>query len=77
MGACLITKGNPHDFGTYYEVACGFEYDPNPDVDQSESMVYAFKLENNTPAKWDGEARKEIAEAIKLFLEVLRFVKSV
>ena len=39
-GARLVIKGNPHDFGTYYEVEC--KYDEN-----NESAVeYAFKVEN-------------------------------
>lgn len=45
-GARLYIKGNPHDFGTYYEVNC--EYDD----DLPESAEYAFKCEGEGPLTW-------------------------
>lgn len=45
-GARLYIKGNPHDFGTYYEVNC--EYDD----EKSESVDYAFKCEGEGPLTW-------------------------
>jgi len=44
-GASLYTKSNPHDFGTYYEVAV--RYDTNNEA----ATTYAWKLEAGL-AKW-------------------------
>lgn len=55
-GAELIIKSNPHDFGTYYEVAVRFEEDNEKATD------YAFDMENNSPAHWDEEAKAELAQ---------------
>lgn len=44
--ARLAIKGNPHDFGTYYEVVC--YYDDNDE----EGMNYAFKCESDAPSTW-------------------------
>jgi hypothetical protein len=52
-GASLRVKGNPHDFGTYYEVACYF------DSELPQSVEYALKCED-LPETWDDEARKEL-----------------
>jgi hypothetical protein len=48
--ARLGIKGNPHDFGTYYEVVC--YYDDNDET----GMDYAFKCESSAP-DWDAESR--------------------
>lgn len=53
-GARLTAKSFPHDFGSYREVVCYY------DEEKPESAVYAFKLESNTPEKWDEEARTEL-----------------
>lgn len=55
-GAALIITSNPHDFGTYHEV--GVRYDETPGA-----MEYALKIEGNTPAEWDDEARAELTKA--------------
>lgn len=44
----------PHDFGSYIELRV--YYDNNDET----SIDYAFKLENEWPAKWDQEAIKEL-----------------
>lgn len=56
-GARLILKANPHDFGTYHEVVC--EYD---DEDR-EAYDYALKIEANSPATWDLEAKRALGLA--------------
>ena len=53
-GARLFIKSNPHDFGTYYEVAV--KYDPA----SAEAMSYALQCEGSAPGQWDDEARKEL-----------------
>jgi len=46
-GARLRIKSNPHDFGTYYEVACYFD-------DTNETAIdYAYHCEANLPANWE------------------------
>lgn len=45
---------NPHDFGTYHEVAV--VYDDN----DPKSIDWAFGVEGDTPSEWDEEARKEL-----------------
>jgi len=55
QGAYLAIKAFQHEFGTYREVVCYFD-DNHP-----ESIDYAFKLEGNSPAKWDDQARKEVS----------------
>jgi hypothetical protein len=52
--ANLNIKANPHDFGTYYDVVCYY------DDDDQVGSEYAFKLEDETPEKWDAEARVEL-----------------
>jgi hypothetical protein len=44
-GAKLSTKGNPHDFGTFYEVVC--RYDPEIKA----AWEYAYLVENGL-ARW-------------------------
>lgn len=47
-GARLGIKSAPHDFGTYLEVVCYF------DTDNAASCDYAFHLEAQAPATWEG-----------------------
>lgn len=56
-GARLIITSNPHDFGTYHDIAV--EYD----TDNAAALAWALKIEGNTPAEWDAEARAELAKA--------------
>lgn len=50
-GAKLFVKGNPHDFGRYYEVAVSF------DSNNESAAEYAYNLDANVPASWDSEAK--------------------
>jgi len=52
--AYLGVKTFPHDFGSYREVVCYF------DDEDEEGRDYAFRLEAETPAKWDKEAKEEL-----------------
>jgi hypothetical protein len=45
-GAVLRIKGNPHDFGTYFSVACYFEGDDETAVN------YAYRCESDAPMTW-------------------------
>ncbi|MFH1141963.1 MAG: hypothetical protein V1724_09980 [Chloroflexota bacterium] len=45
-GAHLGIKGNPHDFGTYYEVVCYYD-----DGDE-EAAEYAYRCESDAPRTW-------------------------
>jgi hypothetical protein len=57
-GARLVVKANPHDFGTYHEVACRY------DDSNEEAMEYAFACENGEGiAQWDSEAKEELRSA--------------
>jgi hypothetical protein len=47
--ARLAIKGNPHDFGTYYEVVCYF------DDEDEKAVEYAFACESDLPETWDAE----------------------
>lgn len=47
-GASLEVKKFPHDFGYYVEVVCYF------DESKPASVDYAFRVEANAPAKWEG-----------------------
>ena len=51
----LIVKGNPHDFGNYYEVVAKF----NDSNDKCWDL--AMFLENNSPTTWDDAAKIELA----------------
>jgi hypothetical protein len=53
-GCWLSIKGFPHDFGTYYEVIV--RYDENDE----KATEFAYKMEGESPADWDDEARKEL-----------------
>jgi hypothetical protein len=57
-GAGLRVRSNPHDFGTYYEVACEFD-------DSCEKAInYAFDCEaGKMGVVWDEEALAELKEA--------------
>jgi hypothetical protein len=45
-GARLYVKANPHDFGTYFEVAVRFDRCLDAAVD------YAFRVERDAPSRW-------------------------
>lgn len=57
-GASLVVRSNPHDFGTYYEVAV--RYDDN----NSAAVDYAFRVENEAPDRWPESLRAE-AEGLR------------
>lgn len=48
-GARLAVKGNPYDFGTYYEVGCHFD-----DGDE-EAYDYALACESSAPQTWSDD----------------------
>jgi len=54
IGASLVVKGFPHDFGTYYEVVCYY------DDAMHESVDYAFHVEGNSPERWDEPAGSRV-----------------
>lgn len=45
-GASLAVRGNPHDFGTYYEVVCYYDDGDLP------AMEYAYRCEAEAPEYW-------------------------
>lgn len=45
----LFTKSNPHDFGSYHEVAVRFDSEDRKQVEA------AFWIEGNQPEMWDNE----------------------
>lgn len=47
LDAVISVKGFLHDFGTYREVVC--HYDPENEAE----TAYAFRLERETPERWD------------------------
>lgn len=53
-GIRLVVKSNPHDFGSYYEVAVKFDESIQAAVD------WAFKVESTDIAEWDAAARAEL-----------------
>lgn len=53
-GATLKVKSNPHDFGTYLEIACYY------DDQNEEAMAYAFRCEAEMPESWDEAAKEEL-----------------
>jgi len=55
-GARLTVKGHEHDFGIYHSVAVVF------DTDNEAAVEYAFKVERETPAKWDDKALAELSQ---------------
>jgi hypothetical protein len=58
VGARLYVKSNPHDFGSYYEVACKF------DENSQEAIEYAYNIEANMPENWDAVAKAEFEGAV-------------
>lgn len=48
-GARLQVKSNPHDFGTYLEVACYY------DDENEEAKTYAYLCESDAPKTWDDD----------------------
>jgi hypothetical protein len=54
MGAGLIVKSCPHDFGTYHEVVVVFD-DLFPDSEE-----WAYSVDNDLPLTWDEEAKVEL-----------------
>ena len=56
-GASLIITSNPHDFGSYHDVACSY------DAAMPGALAYALKCESEAPAEWDDEARAELTKA--------------
>ena len=61
-GARLFIKSNPHDFGTYYEVACEYERRDDEEEEENESENYAFRCESDAPETWDNIARAELKQ---------------
>lgn len=53
-GVYYRITSNPHDFGTYHEVAIKFPEDDDAAVE------YAYNVENNSPSNWDQQARDEL-----------------
>jgi hypothetical protein len=53
-GARITVKSFPHDFGSYREVCVVY----NDNIE--EAIEYAFKIEAESPANWDEEAKKEL-----------------
>ena len=43
----FVIREEPHDFGTYYEIFVS--YDPN----NSDSVEFAYNVENNLPSNWE------------------------
>ena len=58
MGAQLIVKRHPHDFGTYLAVACTF------DPENQASVEYACRCESQGPEEWDEVAKAELQEEV-------------
>ena len=54
-GATLTIRSNPHDFGTYPEVAVRF----NDNVETA--VAYAYHVEANAPEYWSDEDRLALA----------------
>lgn len=53
-GVSLRIKGEPHEFGTYYEVRAEF--------DTEEGGEIAFRIESETPTEWDEQAKCDLRE---------------
>jgi hypothetical protein len=56
FGIRLALKSFAHDFGLYYEVIVKY------DESNGDAIDFAFEIENNLPANWDDEAKKELKE---------------
>ena len=53
-GARFTLTREIHDFGTYFEVVV--QYDPEEEA----ASEFAFRVEDNLPARWDVQAREEL-----------------
>ena len=53
-GCRLVVTSNPHDFGTYLEVACRY------DETNEAACAYAFKCEAKAWQEWDAVAREAL-----------------
>lgn len=60
FGAHLSITSNPHDFGSYLDVAVVYH------DDVEEAVKYAFKVEAETPEYWDEEAKKELDKPVQV-----------
>lgn len=56
-GAQFRVQANSHDFGVYYDVEICF------DDNYPQAVEYAFKAENDAPARWDNAAHDELLHA--------------
>ena len=56
-GAAIVITSNPHDFGTYHDVAVSY------DSEVAGALSYAMRVESETPGEWDDEARAKLTEA--------------
>lgn len=54
FGAKLVVKSNPHDFGTYHEVAVKY------DDSEPEAVDYAMQVESTSIPNWDSHAKLEL-----------------
>lgn len=54
VGVELKIKGFPHDFGTYYDVVVTYN------TDDEQATRAAHMIDEQIPAYWDKEARKEL-----------------
>jgi len=57
----LVTKSNPHDYGTYYEVVAYYDTEDKDSVDQ------AFFCESDAATTWSEEAQIEIDKVYKKY----------
>jgi hypothetical protein len=55
-GVEFVLNSNPHDFGSYYNLAIKFS------ENDEEAVNYAFNVENNMPANWDEQAKLELQQ---------------
>jgi hypothetical protein len=53
--ARFCITSNPHDFGTYHEVAVAY------DDESKEENDFAYRVEAESPEYWDDEAKSELA----------------
>ena len=58
-GTRLHVHSNPHDFGTYLEVCCTF------DESVRDAVEYAYKVEAESPARWDSIARDRLRQTAR------------
>jgi hypothetical protein len=65
-GALLAVKGNPHDFGRYYEVVCYFDDENNL------SLAYALECERRAPLRWTEVGKTYLKEHSTLVETIAR-----